>query len=460
LEEIVNKKLPLSLVLVLLSLACSIGGVIPQVLGNSSNGWMCFESGNDIWVTRTDGSQLQNITNTDSMWETGCKLSWDANQILYTDLDDNLYLINRNGTGKRMLLENEGVKSPSWTPDGTKVIYVQMNVQDGNPIMSVYILDIASNEKAKIRESSPGVILSPVISPDGTKIAYSSGGVYTMDLDGSNVEQILQPLSDESAFFLSWSKDGKKIAFSTTNGVPYGADTWVEYGNIYVMNSDGSDLINITNSAPDPSVPLNPGKNIFKLGFLPCWTNGDQIVFLSNMDSHSYTEKPYIMNHDGTSTKLLIDQEMSGMDYQPDTRENSTAVATVDISTAINRTRLDATATAQAISLMPGASNFYMATDVDGTDRTITFSPRDDFYVFFDVSDVEAGTNFQSRWYALDNDSIDPNAPIQTIDYALKEGVTSIYFQLETDSNWPTGNYKVEIYMNDTKVGEQTFSVQ
>ena len=108
----------------------------------------------------------------------------------------------------------------------------------------------------------------------------------------------------------------------------------------------------------------------------------------------------------------------------------------------------------------PGASNFYMATDEAGTNRTNVFSPNDDFYVFFDVNDVEAGTNFESRWYALNIEGEDPDTPFQTIDYVYEEGIGNIYFQLTNDQGWPVGNYKVEIYMNGTEVGEQEFSVQ
>jgi hypothetical protein len=107
-----------------------------------------------------------------------------------------------------------------------------------------------------------------------------------------------------------------------------------------------------------------------------------------------------------------------------------------------------------------GTSNFYMATDKAGTNRTTVFSPTDDFYIFFDVNGVDTGTNFQSRWYALDIEGQDPNVPFQTIDYAYEADISNIYFQLTNDGGWPTGNYKVEVYMNDVKVGEQTFSVQ
>jgi hypothetical protein len=108
----------------------------------------------------------------------------------------------------------------------------------------------------------------------------------------------------------------------------------------------------------------------------------------------------------------------------------------------------------------PGASNFYMATDEAGTNKTNVFSTTDDFYVFFDVNAIEPGTNFQARWYALDVEGQDANEPFQTIDYAYEEGIANIYFQLTNSDGWPVGNYKVEIYMNGAKVGEQTFSVQ
>jgi hypothetical protein len=35
----------------------------------------------------------------------------------------------------------------------------------------------------------------------------------------------------------------------------------------------------------------------------------------------------------------------------------------------------------------------------------------------------------------------------------------TIYFQAMNSSGWPSGSYKVEIYMSDAKVGELQFSV-
>ncbi|HAV77827.1 MAG TPA: hypothetical protein DCX53_10810 [Anaerolineae bacterium] len=113
-----------------------------------------------------------------------------------------------------------------------------------------------------------------------------------------------------------------------------------------------------------------------------------------------------------------------------------------------------------ALSTEPGASNFYMAKDSEGEIQTSVFSSTDDFYVFFDVSGVEAGANFESRWYALNIEGQDPNTPFQTIEYAYEEGISTVYFQLFTAEGWPAGNYRVEVYLEGAKVGEQSFSVQ
>jgi len=108
----------------------------------------------------------------------------------------------------------------------------------------------------------------------------------------------------------------------------------------------------------------------------------------------------------------------------------------------------------------PGVSNVRMATDSTGDTNTSTYSPSDDFYVFFDVNSVEVGTLFESHWYALDIDGEDPNTPFSTIEYNLEDGVDKVYFQLYTTGLWPEGTYRVEIYMAGENVGEAQFSVR
>jgi hypothetical protein len=107
-----------------------------------------------------------------------------------------------------------------------------------------------------------------------------------------------------------------------------------------------------------------------------------------------------------------------------------------------------------------GISNIQMSTDQDGANATTTFAPTDTIYVTFDVNEVDTGAALQVRWYALNVEGQDPETPFTTTDYTYNdEG--SIYAQIEsTDGGFPAGQYKVEIYLNGAKVGEEQFSVQ
>ena len=108
-----------------------------------------------------------------------------------------------------------------------------------------------------------------------------------------------------------------------------------------------------------------------------------------------------------------------------------------------------------------GVSNIYMANDKEGTNKTTSFAPTDTVYVFFDVSQIDAGTQFQIKWYALNVDGQDPNEPIATTDYDYNNESTILAHINSTGADGlPTGDYKVEIYMSDKKVGEQLFTVQ
>ena len=82
--------------------------------------------------------------------------------------------------------------------------------------------------------------------------------------------------------------------------------------------------------------------------------------------------------------------------------------------------------------------------------------------MFADLSGLKVGSVVEAKWYAVDVQGVDANKEINTSDYSYESGVSYVYFKLSTNdgSDWPTGTFKVEIYLDGTKVGEQTFTVQ
>jgi Tol biopolymer transport system component len=76
--------------------------------------------------------------------------------------------------------------------------------------------------------------LAPDFSPDGSKIAFSgdrdAGGIYVMHRDGNAQTRITQG-NELTSLDPAFSFDGSKLVFA---GLREG------FGDLYVMNSDGS----------------------------------------------------------------------------------------------------------------------------------------------------------------------------------------------------------------------------
>jgi hypothetical protein len=109
----------------------------------------------------------------------------------------------------------------------------------------------------------------------------------------------------------------------------------------------------------------------------------------------------------------------------------------------------------------PAVSNIRMTTDDTGETPTSMYSPGDEFFVFADLDGIQAGSTIQAKWYAVDAEGVEQNFEINTSDYTYEAGIGYVYFQLSTSDggDWPQGSYRVELYLDGTKVGEQGFTV-
>ena len=114
------------------------------------------------------------------------------------------------------------------------------------------------------------------------------------------------------------------------------------------------------------------------------------------------------------------------------------------------------------IETTPSVSNIRMATDDTGATPTSSYAPGEEFYVFADVDALEVGSLIQAKWYAVEVQDLEPNLEISTSDYSYEAGIGYVYFQLSTSDggDWPPGSYRVELFLDGTKVGEQTFAVR
>ena len=94
-------------------------------------------------------------------------------------------------------------------------------------------------------------------------------------------------------------------------------------------------------------------------------------------------------------------------------------------------------------------SDVKMATDENGEHPTTVFSPNDTFYCVGYLEDAPNDTNITAVWIASDVENVQPDSKIKQ--FSARGGSGLFRFNLSPADSWPTGEYGVELYLNDAK---------
>ena len=182
---------------------------------------------------------------------------------------------------------------PTPPPKEDQGLIVYQSDRDGN--YEIYITDLDGSKHVRLTNNLRNDS-SPILSPQGDKIAFVSGSIslrqiYILPLDGSEEVNISRSYKSEN--WPSWSPDGQRITFSSDS-------------QIYVMSSDGSNKIQLT--FPEDS------STIYRANWKPVWSpDGSKIAFTSNRDDADH--ELYVMNSDGSQQTRLT--ESLGADDHP-----------------------------------------------------------------------------------------------------------------------------------------------
>lgn len=193
------------------------------------------------------------------------------------DGNDEIYIMNADGSNQINLTNSRWADTdPAGSPDGTRIAFTS-----GRPGTAWHGLFVMNADGSQVKEVSQGgdTYFNPAWSPDGTKLIYIKGagedggpsGTFLLDIE-SATETLL------SEFFLKdsvpiFSPGGTKIAFnSQRDGLT----------NLWVMDVGGTNVVNLT-----PGV-LAGGAS---------WSSdGSRIVFSREEDNSNVDI--YVMNAD------------------------------------------------------------------------------------------------------------------------------------------------------------------
>jgi len=268
-----------------------------------------------IWVASSGLSGAKKLTrgHYDSGWAVwspnGKRLVFDSDRTDRKPHDsqhvNDVFVMRPDGTGLKKLTDSKGISGDaSWSPDGRLIAF---DADRGNRkgFCAIYVIPANGGKLRKLTDPRrPQSDYKPRFSPDGTHLVFirehgtanfGPAAIFTMRLDGSQLHR-LTPYSLH-ADDTDWSPDGKRIVF---DGYP-GSEA---YGDIYVVNANSGNVVNLTRDTDGQADPA--------------WSpNRTKILFLDNRLVNGVGRTGLAtMNPDGTQRQFLSSENIEA--HQPD----------------------------------------------------------------------------------------------------------------------------------------------
>jgi Tol biopolymer transport system component len=221
-------------------------------------------------VVRPDGSARRRLTTDQIGYDTPPDLSPDGRRILFAKvfsifaMDVDVAGLSEGYTEVMFDVDNPP-SVPVWSPDGTQIAFVSGG--------RVFVINSDGSGRRQVSPDAPTADDAPTWSPDGTRLVFTRGGVLqVINTDGTGLSSLgnSDPASEPD-----WSPDGSRIAYASGGG-------------IRIRSADGSHLMTVTMVTGDAH---------------PRWAPESQrLVFARVVAGQSQL---FIINVDGTGERQL-----------------------------------------------------------------------------------------------------------------------------------------------------------
>ncbi|HJQ49259.1 MAG TPA: hypothetical protein VJ838_01960 [Gaiellaceae bacterium] len=242
----------------------------------ATNGRIAFGmnvNGNtDVYSALPGGQDLRRLT-TDPGFDACAAYSADGRRIAYCSGQAGgpvqVWTMRQNGTDKQQVTQMSGPAIfPDFSPNGSQIVFTAKPA--GSPTRDIYLVNSNGTDLTRLT-TGVGNNTYPAFSPDGNKIVFDSDRtgtwqVWLMNANGANQTQLTSDPQPKDQV-PDWSPDGSRISYiADTHGI---ADTVSpSWGDIWVMNADGSDQHPITTGATYYGTAWSPdGTRIVTLDF-------------------------------------------------------------------------------------------------------------------------------------------------------------------------------------------------
>jgi Tol biopolymer transport system component len=285
------------------SLAGSAGAGTTTQPGANGRLLVEMRSGFSVVEPRVGGATAIRVPGTNSS-DRSPTWSPDGTRIAFVSFrkgDGEIYVMNGDGSGvKELTFSLATDDDPAWAPDGGRIAFESYRTGDAE----IWIMRSDGGSQRQLT-SSRGFDGDPAFSPDGSQIAFTSmrdgnREIYVMDADGSGQRRLTftggivnAPEFESVDQNPAWSPDGSSIYFDSTRD-----------GNleIYVMRADGSGQTRLTDSPGLDAVPVPS-------------PDGRQILFASDREERD-ARRMWIMNADGKSARRVTGFQSAQGDWQ------------------------------------------------------------------------------------------------------------------------------------------------